>query len=75
MRLFTIGHSTRPLEEVAALLKENGVGKLLDVRTVPLSRHNPQFNSAALAVSLPAVGLGYSHRPALGGCTNRDAIP
>src|SRR5579872_2423861 len=67
MRLFTIGHSTRPLEELAALLRENGVRQLLDVRTVPRSRHNPQFNSDALAVSLSERGIAYVHRPQLGG--------
>lgn len=76
MRLHTIGHSNRPLEELAALLRENGVQRLLDVRSVPRSRHNPQFNSDALARSLPAAGIAYGHRPALGGMRKprRDSI-
>ena len=67
MRLFTIGHSTRPLDELAALLRENGITQLFDVRSLPRSRHNPQFNSDALADTLPARGIAYAHRPALGG--------
>lgn len=67
MLLHTIGHSTRPFEELAALLRENGVARLLDVRTVPRSRHNPQFNSDVLAAALPEQGISYAHLPALGG--------
>lgn len=67
MRLFTIGHSTRSLEELAQLLRESGVTRLFDVRSVPRSRHNPQFNSDALAASLSAQRIDYAHRPALGG--------
>ncbi|HEV2110471.1 MAG TPA: DUF488 domain-containing protein [Gammaproteobacteria bacterium] len=67
MRLFTIGHSTRSLDELATLLGENGVTQLVDVRTVPRSRHNPQFNADALAASLPERGIAYMHRPELGG--------
>lgn len=67
MRLFTIGHSTRPLEELVALLRENGVARLRDVRTVPRSRHNPQYDTDSLKRTLPAAGIGYAHRPELGG--------
>lgn len=67
MQLFTIGHSNRTLEELLGLLRENGVMQLVDVRTLPHSRHNPQFNSDSLAVSLPAQGIAYTHMPALGG--------
>lgn len=67
MRLFTVGHSTRPLDELAALLRENGVTQLFDVRSLPRSRHNPQFNSDALAAELLARGIAYAHRPELGG--------
>ena len=67
MPLFTVGHSNRLLEELVLLLRENGVSQLFDVRTLPRSRHNPQFNSDALAAALPARGIAYAHRPALGG--------
>jgi uncharacterized protein (DUF488 family) len=65
--LFTIGHSTRPIEEFLAMLRANTVDLLIDVRTVPKSRHNPQFTGAELAQSLPAAGIEYHHEPALGG--------
>jgi uncharacterized protein (DUF488 family) len=65
--VFTIGHSDRPIEEFIALLQENGIGMLLDIRTVPRSRHNPQFNRDALPGSLEAVGIGYRHVAGLGG--------
>jgi uncharacterized protein (DUF488 family) len=65
--VFTIGHSTRPLSEFIGLLAAHAVTLLLDVRTVPRSRHNPQFNSDSLATALAAVGIGYEHRAGLGG--------
>jgi uncharacterized protein (DUF488 family) len=65
--LYTLGHSTRSFDELLALLRENGVARLLDVRTVPRSRHNPQFNTEVLATSLAQAGLGYTHRRDLGG--------
>jgi uncharacterized protein (DUF488 family) len=63
----TVGHSTRPIEEFAQLLLTHGVKRLVDVRTVPRSRHNPQFNSDALPNSLQSVHIAYSHMPDLGG--------
>jgi uncharacterized protein (DUF488 family) len=65
--LYTLGHSTRSFPELLALLHENGVRRLLDVRTVPRSRYNPQFNTEALAANLAREGLGYAHRRDLGG--------
>jgi uncharacterized protein (DUF488 family) len=65
--VLTIGHSTRSLEELLELLEAHGVEHLVDVRTIPRSRHNPQFNRERLARELPRVGLGYTHMPALGG--------
>ena len=65
--LWTIGHSTRPLDELIALLREHGVTRLLDVRTVPRSRHNPQYDTDSLRQTLPAAGIAYAHRPELGG--------
>jgi uncharacterized protein (DUF488 family) len=65
--LWTIGHSTRPFEEFLALLISHGVRRLVDVRTVPHSRHNPQFDTTALARSLEKAGISYLHQPELGG--------
>jgi len=67
LTLYTIGHSTRPIGEFIGLLKENGVGLLADVRTVPGSRHNPQYGQEALAASLKEAGIGYLHMKDLGG--------
>lgn len=65
--IWTIGHSTRPIGEFTELLRAHAINLLVDVRTVPRSRHNPQFNTEALAVSLNTSGLNYLHMPALGG--------
>jgi len=67
MRAFTIGHSTHPLETLIALLTEHGVTRIADVRLIPRSRHNPQFNREALADDLPPRGIDYVHLPTLGG--------
>lgn len=71
----TIGHSTRPLEEFIRLLQAHGVTLVVDVRTVPRSRHNPQFNKDALPGALQPAGVGYVHLPGLGGLrhTQRDS--
>ena len=63
----TIGHSTRPADVFTGLLRRHGITALADVRTVPHSRHNPQFDRDALAACLEALGIGYVHLPALGG--------
>lgn len=65
--LYTIGHSTHSIEEFLALLKAHGVEHLVDVRSIPKSRHVPQFNSDVFAESLRAAGIGYTHLKALGG--------
>lgn len=65
--VFTIGHSTRPIEEFIALLQAHGVTRVIDVRTVPRSRHNPQFGQEQLPGSLAAAGIAYEHLPDLGG--------
>jgi uncharacterized protein (DUF488 family) len=65
--VLTIGHSTHPLEAFIRLLQAHGVTRVVDVRTVPRSRHNPQFNKASLPGSLKKAGLGYVHLPGLGG--------
>ncbi len=64
---FTIGHSTRPIDEFAALLTSADVELVIDVRTVPRSRTNPQFNRDVLPASLASHGVAYEHFPALGG--------
>lgn len=65
--IYTIGHSTRPIEESISLLKKNGVTRLIDTRTVPRSRHNPQYEQTALETSLPDAGIEYRYMKDLGG--------
>ena len=65
--VFTVGHSTLPIEQFIAVLNAYGVGRLADVRTVPRSRRNPQFNADALARALRAASIEYVPLPALGG--------
>lgn len=74
--VLTIGHSTRSLEEFTGLLQAHSVSQVVDVRTVPRSRHNPQFNKDSLAASLGKAGLRYVHMPGLGGLRHamRDSI-
>jgi uncharacterized protein (DUF488 family) len=69
---FTIGHSTRPLVAFVDLLKDADVRLVVDVRTVPRSRTNPQYDSAALWVSLSAFEVGYEHMASLGGLRGRQ---
>jgi uncharacterized protein (DUF488 family) len=66
-RIATIGHSTRPVGVLIALLQAHGVTRLVDVRTVPRSRRHPQFNRGTLPATLRAAGIGYEHAPGLGG--------
>jgi uncharacterized protein (DUF488 family) len=65
--MMTIGHSTRPIDEFISILGAHGVNLLVDVRTVPKSRHNPQFHIENLPASLRSAGIDYLHLPALGG--------
>ena len=67
MRIWTIGHSTRAIDEFIALLKENEIKLLVDVRSWPGSKRYPQFNKDALAESLNAHGIRYEHFRELGG--------
>jgi len=69
--VFTIGHATRTVGELIALLRENAVERLVDIRAVPRSRTNPQFNTDALPEPLAAAGIGYTHLKALGGLRHR----
>jgi len=65
--VLTIGHSTRTLEEFVQLLEVYGLTLVVDVRTVPHSRHNPQFNKENLPISLKHYGVRYIHMPEIGG--------
>ncbi len=74
--VLTIGHSTRTLEDFIVLLQAHSATRVVDVRTMPQSRHNPQFNKASLPSSLKKAGLGYVHLPGLGWLrhTRRDSV-
>lgn len=65
--IFTVGHSTRSAEEFVALLQAHRIQLLVDVRTVPRSRHNPQFNRDTLPETLRRAGIEYLHLAELGG--------
>jgi uncharacterized protein (DUF488 family) len=65
--VMTIGHSTRTIDEFIGLLQAHAVSRVVDVRTIPRSRHNPQFSKDSLPDSLKKAGLGYVHMPGLGG--------
>jgi len=65
--IFTVGHSTLPIDCFIALLKTYGIEQLADIRTVPRSRYNPQFNADALAHTLAAEHIEYTPLPGLGG--------
>ncbi len=67
MRIWTVGHSTRMIDEFISLLKENEIKLLADVRALPGSKRYPQFNKEALAESLGVHGIRYEHFPELGG--------
>ncbi|MDN5797406.1 MAG: DUF488 domain-containing protein [Intrasporangium sp.] len=67
MVIYTIGHSTRPFDEFVAVLRAHAIEAVADVRTVPKSRHNPQFHIDSLTLTLPEAGLAYVHLAALGG--------
>jgi uncharacterized protein (DUF488 family) len=67
VRVHTIGHGTRPAEELVECLREVGVRTLVDVRRYPGSRRNPQFDGATLARTLREAGIGYRHAIELGG--------
>lgn len=71
--LYTIGHSTRGIDELLDLLRENGVLRLVDVRRFPVSRRYPHFTGPALAASLAQAGIAYQHERDLGG--HRDPRP
>jgi uncharacterized protein (DUF488 family) len=65
--ILTIGHSTKTVSEFIGILNSYKINKVVDIRTIPKSRHNPQFNNDALGESLQAAGIGYRHLKGLGG--------
>jgi uncharacterized protein (DUF488 family) len=71
--MFSIGHSTRTIEDFIALLRTYGVRRVVDVRSIPRSRHNPQFDRAALAKALHNARIHYTHLAALGGLRHARA--
>jgi uncharacterized protein (DUF488 family) len=71
--VLTIGHSNRTLDEFVQMLVAHTVQRVVDVRTVPRSRHNPQYNLDALPASLAAHGIAHSHMPGLGGLRKTHA--
>jgi uncharacterized protein (DUF488 family) len=69
--VYTIGHSTHAIADFIGLLREAGIERVVDVRSIPRSRTNPQFNTEALRDSLAAADIGYLHLKALGGRRHR----
>ena len=67
MVIWSLGHSTRPIEAFLALLTGHGIERLGDIRTIPQSRRHPHFGRAALERSTAAAGVAYVHLPGLGG--------
>jgi uncharacterized protein (DUF488 family) len=74
--IFTIGHSTLPIDKFLDMLEAHGIRQLVDVRTIPKSRRNPQFGQDQLAASLEQHGIRYVHLPGLGGLRHarKDSI-
>jgi uncharacterized protein (DUF488 family) len=70
--IFTIGHSTRPIDDFIHLLRSHGVQRVIDVRTLPRSRFNPHFDIARLPTLLLAAQIQYTHLPDLGGLRRPD---
>ena len=70
--IYTIGHSTRPIDAFIDLLRNSAIDVVVDVRTVPRSRTNPQYNGDDLPTSLSKAGIGYEHVPELGGLRGRS---
>jgi len=72
-KVYSIGHSNRTLEQFISLLKAHAIAQVVDVRTIPKSRHNPQFNKGDLAKSLRSKRIGYRHMKNLGGLRHAKA--
>lgn len=76
LTIFTVGHSTRSIEDFVKLLRIYGIQQVIDIRTIPKSRHNPQFNQAVLRKSLKNRRIAYRHMKGLGGLrhAHKDSI-
>lgn len=72
MIIFTIGHSTRTIDKFIEILKGHRIEILIDIRTIPKSRRNPQFNQDSLSITLPETGIEYRHLKSLGGLRHAD---
>ena len=74
--IYTIGHSTHEIAEFIEILKAHGITQVIDIRTIPKSRHNPQFNGDELAAALAGAGIGYHRAKELGGLrpNHRDSV-
>lgn len=74
--IFTVGHSTHPINEFIELLQAHGIKEIVDVRSIPMSRYNPQFNSETLKQSLKLANIKYKLLKKLGGLrhTTKDSI-
>ncbi len=71
--MFTVGHSTRPFDDFVTLLTTYSIGRVVDIRTVPRSRHNPQYDGETLEAALTVAGVGYTRLGALGGFRRTSA--
>lgn len=74
--IYTIGHSTRPIDEFIDLLRSHDITQLVDIRTIPKSRHNPQYGQESLQESIEEAGIAYVYLKALGGLrsSSKDSI-
>jgi uncharacterized protein (DUF488 family) len=72
--IFTIGHSTRSIDEFIILLKVHSITQLVDIRTIPKSRHNPQFGNVELEKSLKKAGITYVYLKELGGLRSKTNL-
>ena len=75
MRIYSVGHGARSLDDLVATLGAAGIATVVDVRSFPGSRRHPQFGREALAASLPARGVEYAWEPRLGGRRKRGPLP
>jgi uncharacterized protein (DUF488 family) len=74
LRVYTVGHSTRPIGDLLGLLHEHAIASVVDVRRFPGSRRHPQFSKEALCVSLSGAGIAYLHKVELGGRRSSRAV-
>ena len=76
LTIYTIGHSTRRIDQFVRLLKAHGIQRVIDIRTIPRSRHNPQFSRERLSPALRRAGVRYRHLAGLGGLRKprRDSV-